>query len=218
MKEYFYDEKNKMLFDLLSNCGAIRKQQAVEILGIPERRLQSYVKKGLLKRTSVHCWGGEYDRSGIYYLSKKGRDSLALIVKTDENQFLADAPYVSHSPTTDCLLADLYLSLSESERLTWRNREILSETINESISDFKTKFPQEYKEMDEYHGFAACNASYTNKEGEIIYVSVYSSDHRGWHKKEHYAKMMLLLSQPNEVIHFKTLDVKRRKYTELIEW
>lgn len=212
MKEYRYDEKSKLFFDVLANCGSISEEEILNVIKIPKNRIKSYVKKGLIEKTG---WDDSTDKGyWIYSLTKKGRNSLKYVVDMVGGERI----YIGKSWWSDALLAKAYLSLTDVERSTWVNRENLFETMGDSLRQFEIKSPKEYKELKEKYGFAPCNARYKNQIGEMVYVTVVSTDTQGFKKKNCYALMMKELSQDAEVTHYKVLRVRYGNYVEVLEW
>lgn len=102
--------RDKNALSALARCGYVSRAQLGEFLR--EKRVQSYLKDGLIEKSVYSKPGSKTHDKEVYRLSKAGRELC--------RRELSLSIYNAQNPAHDLALADRYFALSQTERETWR--------------------------------------------------------------------------------------------------
>lgn len=181
IKKYSLRDKETLL--ILSKCGkASQEQLTSNVNNLKEKRLYNLCREGILEKEYIST--SKYEKDIVCYkLTNLGKD-LA------KEKFQIDNFYKSNGNSHDLILAQKYLSLTETERATWK-------TETELQADFRHKLDvlRGHDEMEKYEDLlnryesreiSICDATYVSDSGEIV---VYEAVTSSYGKQELQAKI-----------------------------
>lgn len=158
--------KDKLCFQLLVNCGYATKEQMLQIRGMSEKRIKGYLSDGyILKEVS------NISDVVAYKLTDRG---LVFAAK----EFGFKNCYFATSIPHDVKLSDFYLSLSPTERATFRNKTLLNADFYKQMENYKKKLYkgslgyEELRKMYNEGQLLRVDCAYVSDSGENIGYAV----------------------------------------------
>ena len=164
------------LIHLITNCGLTTTFLSKKYLGISKKTLDNYVADNTLIKSNHILFSKSQT---IYKLSDKTINQLR---NKSINIYKSDFTQLEH----DYLLSKLYLSISDSERVTWQNETALKSRFGKNAT--------------------TCDAMYV-KNNKLIGVEILTSDYRKETIKE---KNNFMEKYCDEKIIINTSDFERR--------
>ena len=114
-------------FRLLANCGYVSKEQILTIPKMSQKTIRAFVREKLIIEEN-----SDLSEGAVYKLSEKGKKIAG---KEFNIKHCCNPGSIAH----DIMLAEKYLSLSESERETFLNRTALNAEFFYKIHKYKNK-------------------------------------------------------------------------------
>lgn len=156
----------------LARCGYADRDQLREFLR--DKRINSYVKDGLVER-SIYSRPGSRDQDReVYRLTKAGRELC-------RRELSMTRLYVAHSPAHDLALADRYFSLCPAERETWRTegqtRDAYVEHIRAMQDQGDAERAQELWDRLQDASASMPDAVYTREDGVTVAFEVVTNNY-----------------------------------------
>ena len=169
------NKKDRDLFHAMRSVCYVQKQH-YEQLGIARTRMRNFEKDGYVE--AVYYRNKRNKRHEVAYtLTEKGRELVTKHI--DKDDF-----YSSTSPNHDRKLADVYFSLDEETRQTWKTEVTLKRELTQEMyhdSNLLSLFQSEK--------ISVTDGAYQLSNGSYQLVEIYTENYRLHHRmaKELYA-------------------------------
>ena len=175
--------KDEKSFKTLSNCGHATKDQLLSIKGMSEKRIDNYVKDGLIKK-DINFNKKTNSNIEAYRLTDYGRNFI-------NKNFNINHNYVPQSIEHDLAITNKYLSLTEKEQDSFKNETVLKNEFYQTIEQYRDEpYKTQNGELlyyndlwERYHNgsFSSVDCCYTSESGQIITYEVETDSYREQH-------------------------------------
>lgn len=157
IKNFFYRDEKCLLS--ISFCGHISHDNAREF--IAEKRISNYIRDGLVTKEVFSKNNGE--QLVGYKLTAEGR-------KFVEREYGFKEHQIAQSLNHDLGIANIYFSLSQEERDTWKTETQIRNEFEERIEEIRLNDYERYEEINkliEARQISIIDCSYIDKETGI---------------------------------------------------
>ncbi|MGU8973039.1 hypothetical protein ACEE21_12990 [Clostridium baratii] len=168
IKNFFYRDEKALMS--ISRCGHISHNNLREY--IAEKRILNYERDGLVTKEVFSKNNGE--QLVGYKLTAEGR-------KFVEREYGFKEHQVAQSLNHDLGIANIYFSLTQEERDTWKTETQIRDEFEERLQQIRINDYERYKEINkliEERQISVVDCSYVDKETEIEnYVEVITNSY-----------------------------------------
>lgn len=171
-RNYVSKITNKDMRMLLAfvRTGYLNKSMLKNDLGIAERRIQSFMRDGLLEK-GIFFNQKTKETTDIFRLSEKGQKFTTKTIGVDRF-------YKSSSARHDLALSEKYLSLTAKEQDTWIIESEVRDIFNELLSNMRDdKRQEELWSLYENNQISSIDACYTNSYGQNVGIEIITSSY-----------------------------------------
>ncbi|MDI6220631.1 hypothetical protein KLJ98_15290 [Clostridioides difficile] len=157
IKNFFYRDEKALLS--VSRCGHISHDNLKEY--VAEKRILNYERDGLITKEAFSKNNGE--QLVGYKLTAEGRKFVEREYKFKEHQ-------IAQSLNHDLGIANIYFSLTQEERDTWKTETQIRQDFEERLEEIRLNDYERYEEINkliEERQISIVDCSYVDRETQI---------------------------------------------------
>ncbi len=184
-----FSQKDRDVIEILAKCGkASSNQLTSNVDSLKEKRLFNLCREGILQKEIIAT--SRNTNEVCYKLTKEGKNFA-------RDTFNIQSFYKSNGNYHDLILAEKYLSLTQSERETWQTETDLQLQFYKHLDELKESDRERYDDvLERYESreISICDATYVSDSGEVIVFEAVTNSYgnRNYQAKQAYCQEMKL--------------------------
>ena len=170
-----FNKKDESVVLGFARCGTMTASHMKE-LGYTDTRIKnrSCGEEKLYERVGVDSKSGDV----VYRLTEAGKDEAQRLGIARDEQYRPQGKTDTMNFEHDRKLADVYCSLSQQERDSWKTEEQYKREIEEVREHIRQTDNERWEEIKDQK-MTAFDGGYTNSEGVICHVEVITQNYKG---------------------------------------